>query len=200
MKYPSACGSRWAKTPRPRSVASSSSRRTCRRRSRPCAPAATTSRAICISIASALRATRLAKSRSRPAPVKGGFWLGYAAVIDGIRETIDKRMRAELPGDEGSIASALITGKRDAISTPVNDAMYVSSLAHVLSISGYHMAVVAGIVSLERSGTGRLGLSTAGTAPPACPGCARGWAAGCAPRRRCWPARARSRRRGGGSA
>ena len=47
---------------------------------------------------------------------------------------------------EGSIASALITGKRDAISTPVNDAMYISSLAHVLSISGYHMAVVAGIV------------------------------------------------------
>jgi competence protein ComEC len=49
-------------------------------------------------------------------------------------------------GDHGSIASALITGKRDAISGPVNDAMYVSSLAHVLSISGYHMAVVAGIV------------------------------------------------------
>src|SRR5664280_2414647 len=45
-----------------------------------------------------------------------------------------------------SIASALITGKRDAITTPVNDAMYISSLAHVLSISGYHMAVVAGIV------------------------------------------------------
>ena len=80
------------------------------------------------------------------APVAGGFWLRYAAVIDNIRETIDKRIRAELPGDEGAIASALITGKRDAISTPVNDAMYVSSLAHVLSISGYHMAVVAGIV------------------------------------------------------
>jgi competence protein ComEC len=88
----------------------------------------------------------LGKIRTAAAPVNGGFWLGYAAVIDGIRETIDKRMRAELPGDEGSIASALITGKRDAISTPVNDAMYVSSLAHVLSISGYHMAVVAGIV------------------------------------------------------
>jgi len=28
----------------------------------------------------------------------------------------------------------------------VNDAMYVSSLAHVLSISGYHMALVAGVV------------------------------------------------------
>ncbi len=68
------------------------------------------------------------------------------AAIDDLRETMDKRIRAAIPGDNGSIASALITGKRDAISTPVNDAMYISSLAHVLSISGYHMAVVAGIV------------------------------------------------------
>ena len=56
------------------------------------------------------------------------------------------RIRAAVPGDAGAIASALITGKRDAISAPVNDAMYVSSLAHVLSISGYHMALVAGVV------------------------------------------------------
>jgi competence protein ComEC len=80
------------------------------------------------------------------APVQRGLWLRYAAFVDGIRESIDKRIRAVLPGDRGSIASALITGKRDAITTPVNDAMYISSLAHVLSISGYHMAVVAGIV------------------------------------------------------
>src|SRR6202022_3346074 len=44
------------------------------------------------------------------------------------------------------IASALITGKRDALSPQVNEAMYVSGLAHVLSISGYHMAVVAGVM------------------------------------------------------
>src|SRR6185437_9726860 len=87
----------------------------------------------------------LGKITVAAAPVAGGLRLHYAAMIDAIRETIDKRIRAELPGDEGSIASALITGKRDAISMPVNDAMYVSSLAHVLSISGYHMAV-AGIV------------------------------------------------------
>jgi len=74
------------------------------------------------------------------------WWLRYAAFLDGLREAIDKRIRAVIPGDRGSIASALITGKRDAISTPVNDAFYISSLAHVLSISGYHMAVVAGIV------------------------------------------------------
>lgn len=79
-------------------------------------------------------------------PVEQGFWLRYASLIDGMREGIDKRIRAVVPGDHGAIAAALITGKRDAISTPVNDAMYISSLAHVLSISGYHMAVVAGIV------------------------------------------------------
>ncbi len=63
-----------------------------------------------------------------------------------MREAIDKRIRAVLPGDGGSIASALITGKRDPISPQVNDAMYISGLGHVLSISGYHMAVVAGVV------------------------------------------------------
>ena len=63
-----------------------------------------------------------------------------------MRDAINARIRAAVPGDKGAIASALITGKRDAISAPVNDAMYVSSLAHVLSISGYHMAIVAGVV------------------------------------------------------
>jgi competence protein ComEC len=93
-------------------------------------------------------ATGFALGRIKPAtpPTPSGLWLRYAAAIDGIRNAIDQRIRAILPGDVGAIASALITGKRDAITTPVNDAMYVSSLAHVLSISGYHMAVVAGVV------------------------------------------------------
>jgi competence protein ComEC len=71
-------------------------------------------------------------------PVSQNFWLRYASITDGLRDALDKRIRAVTGGDHGSIASALITGKRDAISGPVNDAMYVSSLAHVLSISGYH--------------------------------------------------------------
>jgi competence protein ComEC len=79
-------------------------------------------------------------------PLPPGFSLTVAASIQGIRDAIDARIRAAVPGDAGAIASALITGKRDAISMPVNDAMYVSSLAHVLSISGYHMAIVAGVI------------------------------------------------------
>lgn len=88
----------------------------------------------------------LGRIRPEAAPVKPGLWLSYATFFDGLRDSMDNRIRAILPGDRGSIASALITGTRDAISPAVNDAMYVSSLAHVLSISGYHMAVVAGMV------------------------------------------------------
>jgi len=80
------------------------------------------------------------------APAPPGAWLRYATAFATLRDTIDARIRAAIPGDNGSIASALITGKRDAISTPVNDAMYISGLGHVLSISGYHMALVAGVV------------------------------------------------------
>jgi competence protein ComEC len=42
--------------------------------------------------------------------------------------------------------AAAVQGLRDAISASVNDAMFVVGLGHVLSISGYHMAVVAGVV------------------------------------------------------
>ena len=75
-----------------------------------------------------------------------GLGLRYAGAVEGIRDAIDARIRATIKGDAGAIASALITGKRDAISQPLNDAMFISGLGHVLSISGYHMAVVAGVV------------------------------------------------------
>ena len=88
----------------------------------------------------------LGKIKTADPPGEHTLRLRFAAVVDGIRESIDKRIRAVIPGNEGSIASALLTGKRDAITQNVNDAMYVSSLAHVLSISGYHMALVATVV------------------------------------------------------
>lgn len=80
------------------------------------------------------------------APRSGGFYLKYAATMQGMRDAIDARIRSVLSGDTRAIATALLTGRRDAISAPVNDAMFISGLGHVLSISGYHMAVVAGVV------------------------------------------------------
>ena len=76
----------------------------------------------------------------------GGIRLRYSAFMQGLRDAIDTRIRTTLEGDQRAIATALLTGRRDAISEPVNDAMFISGLGHVLSISGYHMAVVAGVV------------------------------------------------------
>ena len=84
--------------------------------------------------------------RTAAPPESGGLRLRYAAVMQGLRDAIDARIRSRLDGDERAIATALLTGRRDAISQPVNDAMFISGLGHVLSISGYHMAVVAGVV------------------------------------------------------
>jgi len=71
------------------------------------------------------------------APEGGGLALRYAGFMQGLRDAIDARIRTRLDGDERAIATALLTGRRDAISEPVNDAMFISGLGHVLSISGY---------------------------------------------------------------
>jgi competence protein ComEC len=83
-------------------------------------------------------ATGLALGRIdvQPPPVAPGLRLVFATAIEAIRDGIDGRIRAAVKGDAGSIASALITGKRDALSAPVFDAMFISGVGHVLSISG----------------------------------------------------------------
>jgi competence protein ComEC len=81
-----------------------------------------------------------------PPPVARGSWLEFATAVEAIRDAIDVRIRTAVKGDAGSIASALITGKRDALTAPVFDAMFISGVGHVLSVSGYHMALVAGVV------------------------------------------------------
>jgi competence protein ComEC len=79
-------------------------------------------------------------------PAEAGWRLRAVTFVESVRVAIDMRIRSVLSGDVGSIASALITGKRDAITPYLYDAMFVSGIGHVLSISGYHMAVVAGVI------------------------------------------------------
>ncbi|MGC1446188.1 MAG: ComEC/Rec2 family competence protein [Xanthobacteraceae bacterium] len=77
-------------------------------------------------------------------PQSQGVLARADALVQQLRDAIDARIRAILPGDEGAIAAMLINGRRDAIDQHLYDAMFVSGIGHVLSISGYHMAVVAG--------------------------------------------------------
>src|SRR5262249_27631894 len=64
--------------------------------------------------------------------------------IDDLRDAIGARIRAALPGGIGAFAEAQITGERGHLPKDMNDWLQVSGLAHVLSISGLHMALVAG--------------------------------------------------------
>ncbi len=61
-----------------------------------------------------------------------------------VRETIRTRIEAALDGDNGRIAAALIMGDQRGISAKTQDDMRASGLGHILSISGLHMALVAG--------------------------------------------------------
>jgi competence protein ComEC len=79
-------------------------------------------------------------------PASQGALQRADAFVQGIRDAIDARIRAVLPGDPGAIAAMLINGRRDSIDPHLYDTMFVSGIGHVLSISGYHMAVVAGVI------------------------------------------------------
>ena len=84
------------------------------------------------------------KITAPPAPQSA--WQSADSFVQGLRDAIDARIRAVLPGDPGAIAAMLINGRRDAIDQNLYNAMFVSGIGHVLSISGYHMAVVAGVI------------------------------------------------------
>ena len=81
-------------------------------------------------------------NEARPPPWDLAAW----ASIDTLRARVNARIRAALPGETGEIAVALITGERGGISEELNQAMRDSGLAHVLSISGLHMVIMAGTV------------------------------------------------------
>lgn len=90
---------------------------------------------------------------------------GAAFALDALRHDIDRRIQARLGGDTGNrdraaVASALMTGLRGEISDAANEAMRASGLAHLLSISGLHVGLVAGIVMFVV----RAGLALAGPA------------------------------------
>ncbi|MFP3920224.1 MAG: ComEC/Rec2 family competence protein [Dichotomicrobium sp.] len=72
--------------------------------------------------------------------------LQLRAVIDRVRGAIGARIAAVLSGPAAGIATALINGDRGGIAAPEKEAMRGAGLAHVLAISGLHMAIMAGAI------------------------------------------------------
>ncbi len=90
-------------------------------------------------------AVGFAYGAARPAAIgPPPFRVALVRPLADLRETIRRRVVAVLPGDRGEIAAALIMGDQRGISEKTQEEMRASGLTHVLSISGLHMALVAG--------------------------------------------------------
>ena len=79
-----------------------------------------------------------------PAPLiaRPGWRETIPLAVEGLRARMTERIRNGLPGSNGAIAAALITGGQGGIDPDDQDALRDAGLAHVLSISGLHMAMV----------------------------------------------------------
>ncbi len=75
--------------------------------------------------------------------------------VQRLRMRISAAVQAELPGDTGAFAAAILTGDRGAISRERLQDLRDSNLAHLLAISGLHMGLLTGVVF----GALRLGLA-----------------------------------------
>lgn len=71
---------------------------------------------------------------------------GFGVAVNALRHRLTERIVAVLPGDRGAVAAALITGDQMPISAPMMQAYRDSGLAHILSISGLHISLAAGLV------------------------------------------------------
>lgn len=90
---------------------------------------------------------------------------GLVGRVRAWRAGIAERIRAGLPGPEGSIAAAVVTGERGAIPAEINQDYRDSGLSHLLVIAGLHMTLVTGFVFFAVRGALALSPALALRAP-----------------------------------
>lgn len=65
-------------------------------------------------------------------------------MVQRLRDAIGDRIDTVLTGDTAAIAKAMVVGDQSAITDETRDLMAASGLAHIYSISGLHLSIVAG--------------------------------------------------------
>jgi competence protein ComEC len=80
-----------------------------------------------------------------PAPRDATWRQRLDAAIDQARNRLALRVDAIIGGDEGAIAAAMVTGKRDFLSNDAKDLIRQAGIFHIITISGVQMTLVAGI-------------------------------------------------------
>jgi competence protein ComEC len=71
---------------------------------------------------------------------------GWRESLRQLRTEMTRRIAAVLPGSTGGVASALITGKRGAITEEVKQTFRDTGLSHLLAIAGLHLGLVGAFV------------------------------------------------------
>jgi competence protein ComEC len=79
-------------------------------------------------------------------PVDVKFIVEVRQTIEGLRRSISDRILEVVPGDAGAVLVALVTGEQSLIPEKLQDQYRASGLAHLLSISGLHMTLLAAAV------------------------------------------------------
>lgn len=69
---------------------------------------------------------------------------GFEVAIASVRERVARHVMVHMSEKEGPVAAALMTGLRHAIDDRVEQDLRDAGLAHILAISGLHMALFAG--------------------------------------------------------
>ncbi len=91
--------------------------------------------------------TLFSLGETRPSALSEPPWrVRMAMKINAVRYALAQRIVARLGERTGGIAAAMTTGHETWIGREDLDAMRDSGLAHILSISGLHMAIVGGFV------------------------------------------------------
>ena len=73
-----------------------------------------------------------------------GHSLDPTRAVEGLRMAIGSRIDAVLDGPSAAIGRAMVVGDQSAIDDETREIMAASGLAHIYSVSGLHLSIVAG--------------------------------------------------------
>lgn len=86
------------------------------------------------------------KVEIRPQDAELPLRMRLLAAIDSARNALTRRIAEANGGQAGAVAAALVTGKRGLIAPETNEILRSAGIYHVVSISGLHMVLAAGVV------------------------------------------------------
>jgi competence protein ComEC len=83
-----------------------------------------------------------------------GAGSGLMAAVERLRWAIDRALSRAIPEPEAGLAAGILIGLRERVSRAVADEFTVTGLTHVVAISGWNIALVAGIATGVLRATG----------------------------------------------